>query len=94
MSEHKSRGYCQVLFKEEGGKGGLNHESREINEVFHDSRKFFEGFHVSRKISAGWNDYRALGTICIDRRVQGSTLVGVQGAKPQNLRNLAFRDTK
>ena len=25
-------------------KGGLNHESREINEVFHDSRKFFEGF--------------------------------------------------
>ena len=25
-------------------KGGLNHESREINEVFHDSHKFFEGF--------------------------------------------------
>ena len=24
--------------------GGLNHESREINEVFHDSRKFLEGF--------------------------------------------------
>ena len=50
-------------------KGGLNHESREINEVFHDSRKFFEGFHVSRKISAGWNDYRVLGTIYNDRRV-------------------------
>ena len=27
-----------------GGGGGLNHESREINEVFHDSHKFFEGF--------------------------------------------------
>ena len=27
-----------------GGEGVLNHESREINEVFHDSRKFFEGF--------------------------------------------------
>ena len=24
--------------------GGMNHESREINEVFHDSHKFFEGF--------------------------------------------------
>ena len=29
-----------------GGGGGLNHESREINEVFHDSRKFF--FRFSR----------------------------------------------
>ena len=36
---------------------------------------------VSRKISAVWNDYRALGTICNDRRVQGSILVGFQGAK-------------
>ena len=52
-----------------GGGGGLNHESREINEVFHDSRKFFERFHVSRKISAGSNDYRVLGTICNGRRV-------------------------
>ena len=49
-------------------KGGLSHESREINEVFHDSRKFFEGFHVSRKISEGRNDYRAVGTICNVRR--------------------------
>ena len=51
-------------------KGGLNHESREINEVFHDSRKFSEGFtfHVN-KISAEWNDYRALGTKCNDRDV-------------------------
>ena len=66
----------------EGGKGGLNHESRKINEIFHDSRKFFEGFHVSRKISAG----------CNDRRVQGSTLVEVQLAKPRNLRNLTFSE--
>ena len=64
-------------------KGGLNHESREINGIFHDSRKFFEGFHVSRKISAGWNDYRALGTICNDRRVQDNTLVGFRGQSPQ-----------
>ena len=40
---------------QEGGKGGgLNHESREINEV-------------SRKISAGWNDYRAVGAKCNER---------------------------
>ena len=31
-------------YKRGGKEGGLNHESREINEVFHDSRKFFEGF--------------------------------------------------
>ena len=37
---------------------------------------------VSRKISAVCNDYRALGMICNDRRVQGSILVGIQGAKP------------
>ena len=71
-------------------KGGLNHESREINEVFHDSRKFFEGFHVSRKISAGWSGYRALGTICNYRRVQSSPGGDPGGEAPRNLRNLAF----
>ena len=76
-------------------KGGLNYESREINEVFHDSRTFFEGFHVSRKISAGWNDYRALGTICNDREVQGRILVGVQEAKPPATSEIwHFRSTK
>ena len=76
-------------------KGGLNHESQEVNEVFHGLRKFFEGFHVSRKISARWTDYRASGTICNDRRVQGSTLVGVQGVKPTEIPEiLHFRGTK
>ena len=63
-------------------KGGLNHESREINGVFYDSHKFFEGFHILLKISVGWNDYHVLGMICNDCRAQDSTLVGVQGAKP------------
>ena len=72
-----------------GAGGGLNHESREINEVFHDSHKFLKVFTFHVKINVGWNDYRALGMICNDHRVQGSTLVGVQGA-PRNHRNLAF----
>ena len=83
-------------------KGGLNHESHEVFhgsrkffEGFHGSRKFFEGFHVSRKISARWTDYRASGKICNDRRVQGSTLVGVQGVKPTETPEiLHFRGTK
>ena len=60
-------------------------------------RKLFKQVHVyinyiflikisknkkNKKISAVWNDYRALGTICNDRGVQGSILVGVQGAMP------------
>ena len=55
-------------------RGGRNHESREINEVFHDSRKFLK---VSRKISAGWNDYRAVGTKCSDR-MSGSKKCGTK----------------
>ena len=43
-STQLGRGFCikRVV------KGGLNHKSQEINEVFHDSRKFFEGstFHA------------------------------------------------
>ena len=49
-------------------KGGLNHESREINEVFHDSHKFFEGFmfHV-KSVRDGMIIDRAVGTICNNR---------------------------
>ena len=35
------------VIKGGGGGGGLNHESREINEVFHDSRKPFEGLRFT-----------------------------------------------
>ena len=64
-----------------GGGGGLNHESREINEVFHDSHKFFEGFTFHVKISAVWNNYRTLGTICNDRRA--ASWWGSRGQSPQ-----------
>ena len=44
MGKHV-RGHTTETSLPEGGKGGgLNHESREINEVFHDPRKFFYGF--------------------------------------------------
>ena len=64
----------------EGGKGGGGggSESREINEISHDSCKFLKvfTFHV-KSVRDGTS-----GTICDDRRVQGSILVSVQGAKP------------